>query len=301
MIEALKANSDVITKLIGNGNPNFIVSLVLNTVFKCEDKKLAQALFTLLTAYDVPDYSWNFNWTKTNVTYPSSYSSKDVERLVSVISDIVTNVVNTLLDDSLDGMVAEKVYNGNNISKLFTAVYSALQDETVLKILSFVKITDADGNVSYIDISKDAVVKMLEKDYPQAAKAVKKADTFKDVQISAGAWNVKDSASFAKALCTVLSPFDSVLTALLAGKGMTVDVAGALVINGANGYNNALKPLMDALTCNSLSVEEFNAQAKKDNSSALYNVVLPLLQVVDKVAQDPVNAVVEIARKRRSL
>lgn len=297
VIEALKANSDVITKLIGNGNPNFIVSMVLNTVFKCEDKKLAQALFTLLTAYDVPDYSWNLEWTKTNVTYPSSYSSKDVERLVSVISDIVTNVVNTLLDDSLDGMVAEKVYNGNNISKLFTAVYSALQDETVLKILSFVKITDADGNVSYIDISKDAVVKMLEKDYPQAAKAVKKADTFKDAQISADAWNVKDSASFAKALCTVLSPFDSVLTALLAGKGMTVDVAGALVINGANGYNNALKPLMDALTCNSLSVEEFSAQAKKDNSSALYNVVLPLLQVVDKVAQDPVNAVVEIAPK----
>lgn len=205
--------------------------------------------------------------------------------------------MNTLLDDLLDGMVAEKVYNGNNISKLFTAVYSALQDETVLKILSFVKITDAGGNVSYIDISKDAVVKMLEKDYPQAAKAVKKADTFKDVQISADAWNVKDSASFAKALCTVLSPFDSVLTALLAGKGMTVDVAGALVINGANGYNNALKPLMDALTCNSLSVEEFSAQAKKDNSSALYNVVLPLLQVVDKVAQDPVNAVVEIAPK----
>lgn len=297
VIGALKANSDVVMKLVGNGNTNFIVSTVLNTIFKCEDKKLAQAVFTLLTSYDVPDYVWNLNWAKTEVAYPSSYSSQDVEKLVSVISGIVTNVVNSLLDGSLDGMVADKVYNGENITKVFTAVYSALQDETVSKILSFVKITDADGNVSYVDISKDAVVKMLEKDYPQAAKAVKKADTFKDVQISADAWNVKDSASFAKALCAVLSPFDSVLTALLAGKGMTVDLAGALVIKGANGYNNAVKPLMDALSCNSLSVEEFNAQAKKDNSSALYNVVLPLLQVVDKVAKDPVNSLVEIAPK----
>lgn len=297
LFEALKTNNSVITKLIGGGNPNQTVLTVIDTVLKCDNKKLAQAAFTMLTAYDTPDYTWKFDWSKTKVDYPSGYSSKDVDKLVSVISDIVKNVVTTLLNDSLDGMIANKVYTGENVSKVFTAVYSALQDESVSKVLSLVTVTGPDGKASKIDISKDAVVKLLQKDYPKAAKALKKAKTFKDAEISADAWKVKDSESFAKALCTLLSPFDSVITALLAGKDMTVDFAGALVIKGANGYNNAIKPMLDALTCTTLSVKDFNAQAAKDPSSSIYNIVTPLLSLVDRVAKDPVNAVVEIAPK----
>lgn len=297
IFDVLKENSDLIMKLIGNGSQNITVSAMMETILKCDNKKLAQALFTIFTAYDTPDYVWNMNWTKTKVVYPSSYSSKDVDKLVSVISDIVTNVVNTFLDGSLEGMVAGKVYSGENVNKLFTAVYSALQDETVSKVLSLTTITGPDGKATKIDVSKDAVVKMLQKDYPKAAKAVKKADTFKDAEISADAWKVKDSASFAKAICTVLSPFDSVITALLAGKDITVDIAGLLVIKGANGYNNAVMPLLDALSCSTLSVKEFNAQAKKDPSSSLYNIVTPLLGLVERIAKDPVNSVIEIAPK----
>lgn len=296
LVGALKANGDAIKKLAGNGS-NMAVTVILNTVLKCEDKKLAQALFTMLSSYDVPDYVWNMDWTKTNISYPSSYNSKDVEKLVDVISDIATNVISMLLDGSLSDKLSGSIYNGDIITKLFTSVYSALGDETVLKILSMVTVTDADGKTYKINVSKDALVTALEKDYPKAAKAVKKAETIKEAEISADAWNVSDADSFAKALCTVLSPFDSILTALLAGKGMIVDMAGALVINGANGYNNAVKPLLDALSAQTISVEDFNAQAKENQSSALYNVVLPLLGVADRIAADPVNALVEIAPK----
>ncbi len=296
VIGALKANEDAIKKLAGNGS-NMVVNIILSTVFKCEDKKIAQALFTMLTPYDTPDYVWNMDWTKTNVNYPSSYSSKDVEKLVDILSDIATNVISMLIDGSLSDKLSSSVYYGDIITKLFTSVYSALGDETVLKVLSMVTVTDADVKTYKIDVSKEALVTALEKDYPKAAKAVKKAETIKDAEIPADAWNVKDAESFAKALSTVLSPFDSVITLLLAGKGMTVDVAGTTVIKGANGYNNAVKPLLDALSAKALSVSDFNAQAKENPSSALYNIVLPLLGVADTVAADPVNALVEIAPK----
>lgn len=296
VIGALKANEDAIKKLAGNGS-NMVVNIILSTVFKCEDKKLAQALFSMLTPYDAPDYVWDMDWTKTDVVYPSSYTSKDVEKLVDILSDIATNVISMLIDGSLSDKLSSSVYNGDIITKLFTSVYSALGDETILKVLSMVTVTDADGKTYKIDVSKEALVTALEKDYPKAAKAVKKAETIKDAEIPADAWNVKDAESFAKALSTALSPFDSVITLLLAGKGMTVDVAGTTVIKGANGYNNAVKPLLDALSAKALSVSDFNAQAKENPSSALYNIVLPLLGVADTVAADPVNALVEIAPK----
>ena len=81
---------------------------------------------------------------------------------------------------------------------------------------------------------------------------------------------------------------------MLAGNGVTVRVADTVKLYGANGYNNAVKPLLDALTCTTMDAAEYNAQAKADSKNAFINIINPLLDLVDTIAADPMNAVKDI-------
>lgn len=302
LASVLKTNSEFFEQLVSDkiGN-NSAVSGVLSGVFgnikTLDDKTVAGAILTQFIPYETADYNWEtFNWKKTNIKY-TSYSSKDIEALADTLSEIVTNVINLLLDGSLDELVGDKLYTGETVNLLFKAIYNALDDETISKVLSLVKVTDSDGKVYSIDVSKDGVSQALKDDYSKVSKALDKAVTISGAVISADDWKVKDAQSFAKAVNAVLSPFAPLLKALLAGQGMTVTVADVLKIYGAGGYNNAVKPLLDALTCDTMSVTDFEKEAEKDFSSTLYNIINPLLELVDKVTKDPVNAVIDIAPK----
>ena len=303
LAELMKANSDMFSSLISSSEsiPAQLLPVIegaLNNVLESDGKTVAKALFTLLTPCETPDYDWSsLNWTKTNVKYPSGYSSKDVEELTKTLSKIVENVITVLAKGSLSDIVDSSLYSGNTVSAMFTALYSALADEKAATVLSLIKISDNQGGVYSIDVSKDAVSKALKGDYPAIAKAIDKASSITSAVISPSDWKVKDSESFAKAVSAVLSPFNQLLKALLAGQGMTVTIADGLEIKGANGYNNAVKPLLDALTCDSLTVTEYEKQSKKDSNNVICNIIAPVVKLADTVADDPVNAAVEIAPK----
>lgn len=303
LAQVLKTNTAFFSSLISENEsiPQELLGVldgILNNVCQTDDKTIAKALFTLLTPYDTLDYDWStLSWTKTNVKYPSGYSSKDIEELTNTLSKIVENVITVAANGSLSDMLGGSLYNGGTVNALFTAVYSALADDTAATILSLIKISDKDGSVYGIDISKDAVSKALKGDYPAVSKAIDKASSITGAVISPSDWKVKDAESFAKAVSAVLSPFNQLLKALLAGKGMTVTAADGIEIYGANGYNNAVKPLLDALTCDTLSVSEYEKQAQKDSANVIYNIIAPVFKLADSIAQDPVNAVVTIAPK----
>lgn len=302
LADVIKTNSAFFDSLVSEkmGNDNAfagIISGILNNVKSLESKNIAGALFTSFIPYEVPDYNWNApNWKKTNISY-SSYTSKDIETLADTLSGIVNNVIQLLLNGSLSDMVKDDLYTGETVNLIFKAIYNALNDETAAKVLSLVKITDSDGKVYTIDISKDAVSALLKDDYSKVSKALDDAVSISGAVISADDWKVDDAQSFAKALCSVLSPFEPLIKVLLAGKGMTLTVGDAVKVYGASGYNNSIKPLLDALSCNSLSVSDYEKAAADDSFNLLYNIVNPILELVDRVADDPVNALIDIAPK----
>ncbi len=292
--DVINANKDAILGLLGDSLSPEIKDIIVKALSR--DKKLfAGALIQLLTPYDAPDYTWPaFDYSKTNIKY-SSYTSAEVKTAVDKISSILNNAIALLLDGSLNDLIGGALYTGDTAQMLFSAIYGLLDDPTIAMIFSLISVTDADGNTAVLDISKDAVADNMKSDFPKVAKAIRNAENISSAVISAEDWGIENETDFANAIAAIAAPVAPVLTALLAGKGMTVSIAdGAVQLYGANGYNNAVKPLLDALTCSTLSSAEFNAQAKADSKNTILNVLNPIFGLVKSIADDPLNAVIDI-------
>ena len=94
-------------------------------------------------------------------------------------------------------------------------------------------------------------------------------------------YNVTDKASFINALADILSPFEPLVDALL-NKG-AITIANVVTIKGADGFNNAIKPLLEyALGCSTV----------KDGS--LKGIITAVLNRADEILADPVVEVIDI-------
>lgn len=292
--DVIAANQEAILGLLGDSLSPEIKDIIVKALGQ-DKKTFTGALIQLLTPYDAPDYTWPaFEYAKTDVNY-SAYTSAEVKDAVDKISSILNNVLALLLNGSLNDLIGGALYTGENVQALFSAIYGLLDNPTVATVFSLISVTDADGNKAALDISKDAVEDNLKSDFPKVAKAIRDAESISAAVINASDWEIETEEDFANAIAAIAAPVAPVLTALLAGKGMTVSIAdGAVMLYGANGYNNAVKPLLDALTCDTLSPAEFNTQAKADNKNAILNVINPVLGLVKSIADNPLNAVIDI-------
>lgn len=298
-VDVLHTNDTKIKDLINSKINNDIVNNLINTILSNDEKTIVKSLVTMLTAYDAPDYNWEeFNFRKTNVYYPNSFNSKDMDKLVDSLSKVLTKAIGLLLNGSLNGLINNKLYTGEIASKLFNMLYSSLDDKTLASVLSNIEIKAANGKITSVDLSKDAVYKNLKSaGFKDAAKVVKNAGSLKTAVTTANDWNIKNADDFAQAICAILAPFNGVITALLAGDGYEVSVFGAVKLYGANGYNNAVKPLLDAIGCETMSVAEYNHKAQKDDSNAIKNILLALFKLIEKIGNDPIKSVVDIITK----
>jgi hypothetical protein len=291
-------NEDTINSLVGDNS--LLTAIVSQITATCSDdeKNFSSALFTLLTPYVTADSTLELDWTKTVIDYSNGYTAEDIDELVSTLSSLLNTALPLLLDGSLNGLVEDNLYQASIANKLFSTIYGLLDDSTVQTVMSLIKVTSADGTVESIDISRDAVIKNLNKyGFKKVASIIKDLDEDSSITsavIDNDTWGIENSEDFVNAISAILAPIDGVLTALLAGSGMTVTVADSFVINGANGYNNSIKPLLDALGCDSMESDEYNSAVQADNSKALSIIINSLLDLVSKVADDPINTVIDI-------
>lgn len=187
-----------------------------------------------------------------------------------------------MLDSSLIQLVGGVLYTDDLVTTLAKAVYAFGEDETFSVVLSMLG----------VDLSKEAIVSSLKKDYPAVAKSINKAESLAKLDASKWQWNVKDKASFAKALAAVLRPFAPALNVLL--NSGELNIADVVDFKGSNGYENAVKPLLDALGCSTVSAAQYASDAKKNADNLLLNIINPLLDLVDEILADPVNMIAEI-------
>jgi hypothetical protein len=298
LAQVVGENQSALSSLVGDNA--LVTSIISQVTSTCNDdeKAFSSALFTLLTPFVTADSTLELDWTKTNIDYTNGYTAEDIEKLVSTLSSIVNIAIPMLLDGSLNDLVEDNLYQGSIANTLFSTIYGLLDDSTVQTVISLISVTYADSSVEKIDISKEAVINNLKKyGFKEVASIIKDLDDDSSIAsavIENDAWKIESSEDFVNAICAILAPIDGVIAALLAGSNMKVTVADSFVINGANGYNNSIKPLLDALGCDTMTVEDYNKSVKADSSNALSNIISPLLELVSKVADDPINTVIDI-------
>lgn len=116
-------------------------------------------------------------------------------------------------------------------------------------------------------------------------------------------WGVTpgDTESFKNGLKTALSPFAPILATLLSGEEVNdLTVLGTVTMKSYAGYKNGIVPLLEALGCaeeDILTNDEFVALCAggENNYNAIIGAIIdPLLNLVDRVYDDPINTLMEI-------
>lgn len=104
---------------------------------------------------------------------------------------------------------------------------------------------------------------------------------------------------FTRAIVVALSPFSGLINTLFNARTSTV--FGEIQLTGAKGYRNAVKPLLQALGADAMSVNDFNAYIDGNNATlddgtviangnqdyVIYNILNPILSKVDDIIHNP--------------
>ncbi|MDE5996360.1 MAG: hypothetical protein K2G56_05520, partial [Eubacterium sp.] len=248
----------MLKSVLGNNYKNF--GEYIEKALGNKDDTVIKAIVDVFKGLDASAHKadWSFlykNYKATNVKYPNGVTAKDLEQVVEILSIAVNNALQIFLGKSLDDLVPGMIYTDSLVNTIAKAIGSLKNNKDLKDIFALLG----------VDFSKV--------NYNQK-------------------WNVTDKRSFAKAIATILSPFNDLLAVLLnAGE---FNVEGIIELRGANGYENAIKPLLDVLGCKTVSASKYKSDALKNSNNLLLNILNPLLDRVDVILANPVEEVMNL-------
>lgn len=212
--------------------------------------------------------------------YPQGVTAGEALNAVKGTDKLLNYVVPTLTGATLSQTVKPMIYNDEVVSEFVVSLYKELSANS--------KEIESIG----IDISVSAVAEGLG-DYPNVQKALSGSSSWDDVNLSGVKWGIKNKNDFAVALGKAMSPFNDIFYTLLCSG--TYKISRLIKIEGANGYENAVVPTLKALKCTGLMTQaEFTAQADKDKSNMIKNIILPVLSMLERVLKAPMNNLTEV-------
>ncbi len=212
--------------------------------------------------------------------YPQGVTAKEALTAVKGTDALLNNVIPALMGTTLSDSVKPMIYSDEVLSGFVVSLYMGLSEKA------------DEMNMIGLDVSVSAVAAGLG-DYPNVQKALSEATSWEEVNLSGVEWGVKDKNSFATAFAKALWPFNEVFYMLLCGG--TYTISHFIKIEGANGYESSVVPMLNALKCIDLiNQQEFTAQAEQDGSSMIKNILLPVLDMLEKVFEAPMDTLTDV-------
>ena len=237
---------DVVRNLIDSLAPG--ITEVLESLTASEILRIAAEVIAVVQS--PTEVYWTFSEyaskLKGTFIYPRGILPSEANKAVDQLDDLVANVfplLNSLGVTDIEGLsslINDKLYTNEILTTIATALYGALENDTVTKVLSAVS-TD----VSPKGFAKYLTDKSYGKTYSSAAATLKKAKSWKNVKsLNWGFTNgsSKAQAGFVNGLAAILRPFNNVLAVLLAeGKldSSKLDIEGlinSLALQGSTKY-----------------------------------------------------------------
>lgn len=206
------------------------------------------------------------------VSYPDGVTNSNAAQAAQKTDILVKNAVSSLENTTLEELVTQMLFEDETLSQLLLSVYSSLAESSdTLKSLG-------------IDISTSGVAAGLE-NYPSVKAALQNSAGWAAVDLSKAKWGVRDKYDFACAVAAVLSPFNDVLYTVLCSGTYKV---GVIRLNGSNGYETGLVPMLAALGCTWFeSSETFYAQSAGNKNSMVWNIVISVFSLLEELLEQP--------------
>ncbi len=212
--------------------------------------------------------------------YPQGITAEEALTAVKGTDKLLNYIVSALTGSSLSETVKPMIYSNKVVSDFVVSLYQGFSENS------------SEMELIGIDISVYAVAEGLE-DYPDVQNALIEASSWENVNLDGVEWGVKDKNTFVTAFSKSLSPFNDIFYTLLCSG--TYAISSFIKIDGANGYENAVVPILQALKCTDLiSQDKFTAQANQDRSNMIKNILLPALTMLEKVFEAPMDNLTDI-------
>ncbi len=225
--------------------------------------------------------------TTATVQYTPNLTIKNYEKVLNEIDDLLDEFVKEGGSYStVEQLLRSTIYTNNNVNSVLVGIYSMFEENGMTEMLKLLG----------IDISPKGVAgELTEKDYKKAVAILSKAQSWSKVSLNGVSWGFYDGSrkGFQNALSAVLRPLYPVLKVLLAEEDMVV--MNSITIKGADGYNTAVIPILEALGCDSSDIKSYSSYKKSiKNDGVIKNVLDPVFDLLDDVFEKPVYTLTEI-------
>ena len=212
--------------------------------------------------------------------YPQGVTAEEALTAVKGTDKLLNNMLPSLMGGSLSDMIKPMLFSDESLSNFVVSLYLGLSE------------TASELEMIGLDASVSAVASGLE-DYPDVQKALLNASSWEEVNLEGVKWGVNGKDEFATAFAKALSPFNDIFYTLLCSG--TYAISSFIKIDGANGYENAVVPMLQALKCTDMvNQEEFTKQADADRSNMLKNILLPILTLLENVFDAPMDSLTDV-------
>ena len=296
IMETAQANKDTITNyinsLLADADQTIkdIANTAVNNLLTGDANQIADALVTLLVLMKENEYTYaTYQYDKFTQTTPDygNLTAEDYEAAIETLDNLVENLLANLMDgQTLEELIGTNVYTNANVNALVGALYPALGN------IEGVNLTEIFGYLGMtVDVTPNGLATALGSDYADVAAALTGKASWNDVTVDSLNWNVTDAASFVNALSAALRPFNPLLKVLLMGESITA--LNSVTIEGSNGYNNAVIPLLEALGCEDLTTAA-EIKGSSDPDALLKAILTPIAGLIEKVSAAPVDTVASI-------
>ena len=282
LVETLRLNLDRLPELLKNTvDGEMDLSPVLARLKRHSTEELMLVFMRMLTTDEgtALDAVWTAKpHERGEVTFPEHMTRKQFKRVLAGIDATLDEfAVGFGGAASLEKTIRGAVYSTDTLTSLVKALYGALSGDDLRPAAQLLS----------LPTSPAAFAARLPSKYGAAKRALARASSWEKVAAVSWGFSAGSRSGFASALTAALSPLRPLLEAFLANGALPV--LGALRIGGTNGYNTAVIPLLEALSCPAESIKTYAEYVKGRGTDRIITDLLnPVLDLVDRLAKKPV-------------
>ncbi len=287
LVDSLKLNPDAFSQLSGapiQGD----TSGFLKTILSKDTDKIVGSLILLFSPSDPADANPMVypSVNTVNVQYTPNLSEKDYEKALSQTDDLLDDFVKEGGSyKNVESLLTSAIYSNANINSLIVGIYGAFEENGLTEVLALLGIDTTPKGVAAL---------LTDDDYKSAVTVLQKAENWSDSSISSIDWGFYTGSrkGFENALTAVLRPLYPLMRVLLADEDMVV--LDSITIKGADGYNTAIIPLLEALGCDSGDIKTYEKYKKTaDTDRVMKDILNPVFDLVDDICEKPVDTLTE--------
>lgn len=241
----------------------------LDESYKQDEKTLYYNDIVIKLQNKVNELVGNPKFEKYDVQYPDGVSKEQVDEILKRLDSVVNGpMIEQTLGRPLDELVMALAGNALFKDETINAALAALYPQVANAVKDYKNYL---GLVGLYVTPKTVSERTAMNDYPQAQKALKEAgDNWENVNWNECQWvkadgtKVTDVETFCDALGAGLQGINNALKALLTGDSIKA-LGFITIINGNEGYDKDILPLLEVLGCKTVPTSEFKPCHFTDN------------------------------------